>query len=86
MHKAAHPLGNMDSSNPHPQRGWWLHNHGGLCHSSYVDKYHTIALRWGFRWWGYRRYLVPKQHWIITTGWASLYMGKGELGMHYDGT
>ena len=87
MCKVVHPLGDMDSSNPHHQRGWWLHHHGGLCRSLYVDKYHTIiALRWGYRRWGYRCYLVPEKHWIITTGWASLSMGIGELDMHYDGT
>jgi hypothetical protein len=32
MHKAAHPSGGMDSSNPHRWRGEWLHHHGdGVC-------------------------------------------------------
>jgi hypothetical protein len=60
MRKAACPLGGMDSSNPHLQRGQWLHHHdGGVCcvflcccgwtrdvtSSSYVKRYERITLR-----------------------------------------
>jgi len=32
MHKAARPLGGLDSSNPHLCSGGWLHHHGdGVC-------------------------------------------------------
>jgi hypothetical protein len=30
MHKAAHPRGGMDSSNPRRPRDWRLHHHGGV--------------------------------------------------------
>ena len=59
MCKATHPLGGVDSSNPHRRKGWLLHHHSGgvcwvfaLCVASclvaYVDKDHTITLRWGY--------------------------------------
>ena len=64
MRKAAHPSGGVGSSNPRRLRGWRLHHHGdgvcqvfvscvlvssGCCHSSYVDKYKRISLRWSLR-------------------------------------
>jgi len=30
MHKAAHPWGGLDSSNPRRPRGWRLHHHVGV--------------------------------------------------------
>jgi hypothetical protein len=62
MHKAAHSLGNVDSSNPHCLRHWWLHHHGcgvscvfalctavssGYCHLPYAKNYQNTTLRLG---------------------------------------
>jgi len=63
MWKAARPFSGIDSSNPRRWRGEKLHHHGdvvchvvcafcavssGRRHSSYVDEYERITLRWGY--------------------------------------
>ena len=60
IRKAARPLDDMDSSNPHRRRGWQLHHHGGgvcgvlvfcaavstsHCHSVYVKKSNLALIR-----------------------------------------
>ncbi len=61
MHKAVHPLGGVDSSNPCRLMGKWLHHHGGddfcvfvlcvavscHCNLSYV-KYQNVTLRYAY--------------------------------------
>jgi hypothetical protein len=62
MCKAAHHLGSLDSSNPCPWRGKWLHHHGGDaccvivffdavscgCPHLYVKSYQNITLRYAY--------------------------------------